>query len=122
MTIISSATIGGTAIPTASGAVSLEKLLLWACMAYFRLFKDNTYQSEQFVERLSFCQKALYRRTDESQDILVFTVHIPMNSAALSGGVDWDTDTTAQGRWMYAMQPTKDTSLTIPTSFNVIKS
>lgn len=122
MTIISSATIGGTAIPTASNAVNLEKLLLWGAMAYHKLFKDVTYQPGEFVERLTFSQKALYRRTDINQDVLVFTLHFPMNSSSISGGVDWDTDTTAQGRWMYALQPTNDNALAIPTAYNVIKS
>lgn len=122
MTSLASVTIGGTAYPTASGEINLEKSLLWHCMAYHKLFKDTTYQSEQFVERLTFAQKALYRRTDISQDVMVFTVHLPMNSSSISGGVDWDIDPVAQGRWMYALQPTSDTNLAVPAAYNVIKS
>jgi len=122
MTDITAATIGGTALPTAAGAITLEKLLLWGCMTHHKLFKDVTYQSEQFVERLTFNQKALYRRTDISQDVLVFTLHFPMESAAISGQVDWDIDPTAQGRWNYAVQPTSDNSLAIPTAYQLIKS
>jgi hypothetical protein len=121
MTSLASCEVAGVPIPTDGGDVSLEELLLWACMVYHKLFKDTTYQSEQFVERLTFCQKALYRRTDINQDVLVYTVHIPMQSSAIAGQVDWDVDATPQGRWLYANQPTNDTNLTVPTAFQTIK-
>jgi hypothetical protein len=121
MTSLASCTVAGTALPTDGGEVSLEELLLWGCMVYHKLFKDTTYQSEQFVERLTFCQKALYRRTDITQDVLVFTLHFPMQSSAIAGQVDWDVDPTPQGRWLYPVQPTSDTNLQVPTAFQTIK-
>jgi hypothetical protein len=121
MTSLASCTVAGTALPTDGGEVSLEELLLWACMVYHKLFKDVTYQSEQFVERLTFCQKALYRRTDIPQDVLVFTLHFAMQSSSNPGQVDWDVDPVAQGRWLYALQPTSDTNLAVPTAFQTIK-
>jgi hypothetical protein len=121
MTSLASCTVAGTALPTASGNFTLEELLLWGAMTYHKLFKDTTYQSEQFVERLTFAQKALYRRTDIAQDVLVFTLHFPMQSSAVQGQVDWDVDPVAQGRWLYATQPTNDTNLAVPTAFRTIQ-
>lgn len=120
MTSLASVEVAGVALPTDAGELSLEELLLWGCMVYHKLFKDTTYQSEQFVERLTMAQKALYRRTDIQQDVLVFTLHFPMQSAAIAGQVDWDVDPTPQGRWLYAVQPTSDTNLAVPTAFQSI--
>lgn len=120
MTALTSVTVGGTAVPTKSNALTLEKLTLWGAMGYHKLFKDVSYQSEQFVERLTFAQKTLYRRTDISQDVLVFTLHFPMQSAAIAGQVDWDVDTAQGGRWNYAVQPTSDPALAVPSNYQVI--
>lgn len=120
MTSLASCTVNGTAIPTNSGALTLEKLLLWGAMGYHKLFKDTSYQSEQFVERLTFAQKTLYRRVDINQDVLVFTLHFPMQSASIQGQVDWDVAATPGGRWNYAVQPTSDSALALPTNYQVI--
>jgi hypothetical protein len=121
MTALTSVTVNSVAMPANSGNLTLEKHLLWGAMAYHKLFKDVTYQSEQFVERLTFAQKTLYRRTDISQDVLVFTLHFPMQSAAVAGQVDWDVDVALGGRWNYAVQPTSDAALAVPTNFRVIQ-
>lgn len=122
MTTLTGCTVNSVAIPTNSNALQFEELLLWGCMGYHKLFKDVSYQSEQFVERLTFAQKTLYRRVDLPQDVLVFTLHFPMSSSAISGQVDWDVSTSlGAGRWNYAVQPTSDTNLALPVNFQVIQ-
>ena len=120
MTALTGVTVNSTAMPTGSGALTFEELLLWGCMGYHKLFKDVSYQSEQFVERLTFAQKTLYRRVDVPQDVLVFTIHFPMQSASISGQVDWDVHSAHGGRWNYAVQPTSDPALVLPSNYLAI--
>lgn len=122
MTTLTGCTVNSVALPNNSGNLSFEELLLWGAMGYHKLFKDVSYQSEQFVERLTFAQKALYRRVDQSQDVLVFTLHFPMQSSSIAGGVDWDVATSlGAGRWNYAMQPTADSALALPANYQTIQ-
>lgn len=122
MTTLSGVTVNSVAVPNNAGALTFEELLLWGCMGYHKLFKDVSYQSEQFVERLTFAQKTLYRRVDLAQDVLVFTLHFPMQSSAIAGQVDWDVSSAqGAGRWNYAVQPTSDPALALPSNYLVIQ-
>lgn len=118
MTTLAGVTIKGTALPNNSNNLDFENLLLWGAMGYHKLFKDVSYQSEQFVDRLTFAQKTIYRRVDLPQDVLVFTLHFPMQSSGLQGQEDWDTSLTqGAGRWNYSVQPTNDSALALPINY-----
>lgn len=115
MPSLTGVTIGGVAQPTKSAAFNFDHSLLWHCLVAHGIYGNNPVFVKEYTNAIMSVEKYSLTAKDKDQDFVCFNIRIPLASLA-TGAVDYRTDTTAQGFWMYANSPLPNLSA-VPTNF-----